>query len=352
MKQEWTKLLQQHLTQYPQMEPQDVAKLLAQSLRGPGHLGLDEAEAEAALCREWQQVPADACPRVEPIGNGLCRFYLWGHAAPAAAGLLAHLLVRTAEETTFAPERQKEALLACSEIQIPGLPAYLYRWQQEGFPVVSHSEAYKTAYAPHYRVIRLEYAKWFFGLLPLWEKKQAGQPVILALDGRCGSGKTTLAQLAERVLGYQVFHMDDYYLPPAQRAPDWEQRPAGNMDLERFRTQVLEPARAGQPVRYRAYRCQLGAYDTETVLPPAKQILVEGSYCLHPSLREYYDETLFLTCTPAEQQARLQAREGAYYPMFPARWIPMEERYYAACGVPTKAEMVLDTTGLWACVRG
>lgn len=344
MKQEWTKLFRQHLAQYPQMEPQDMVKLIAQSVWGPGHLGLDQAEAEKDLCREWKQVPADASPRVEPIGNGLCRFYLWGNASPLAAGLLAHLLVRTAEETTFDPQQAQEALSAWEEMQMPAWNVALHQWQQQGFPMMSHSAAYKTMYAPHYRVIRLEYAQWFFGLLPLWEQMQTGRPMIVALDGRCGSGKTTLAQLAERVLGYQVFHMDDYYLPLGKRDPDWEQQPAGNMDLERFRTQVLEPARTGQPVRYRPYRCQLGAYAAETVLSPAKQILVEGSYCLHPALRPYYDETLFLTCTPAEQQCRLQAREGDYYPMFRVRWIPMEERYYTAYHIPTKEECILDTT--------
>ena len=44
------------------------------------------------------------------------------------------------------------------------------------------------------------------------------QPVLIALDGRCGSGKTTLAgQLAEQFPASIVFHTDDYYLPPDQR---------------------------------------------------------------------------------------------------------------------------------------
>lgn len=77
----------------------------------------------------------------------------------------------------------------------------------------------------------------------------AGRPVLIALDGRCGSGKTTLAaQLAEHFPGSLTIHTDDYYLPPAQRVPGWETLPCANMDLKRLRAEVLNPARAGQPL--------------------------------------------------------------------------------------------------------
>ena len=72
-------------------------------------------------------------------------------------------------------------------------------------------------------------------------------PVLVALDGRCGSGKTTLAaQLARQFPQSITVHTDDFYLPPASRVANWEQIPCANMDLERLRTQVLTPARAGQ----------------------------------------------------------------------------------------------------------
>lgn len=41
-------------------------------------------------------------------------------------------------------------------------------------------------------------------------------PVLVALDGRCGSGKTTLAaQLARQFPQSITVHTDDFYLPPA-----------------------------------------------------------------------------------------------------------------------------------------
>ena len=60
----------------------------------------------------------------------------------------------------------------------------------------------------------------------------AAAPVVLALDGRCGSGKTTMATaLAEQFPDSIVLHTDDFYLPPADRVPGWEQTPCANMDL-------------------------------------------------------------------------------------------------------------------------
>ena len=47
--------------------------------------------------------------------------------------------------------------------------------------------------------------------------------VLVALDGRCGSGKTTLAaQLTERFPQSIAVHTDDFYLPPSRRVTGWE----------------------------------------------------------------------------------------------------------------------------------
>ena len=45
------------------------------------------------------------------------------------------------------------------------------------------------------------------------------QPRILAIDGRCGAGKTTLAHWIQENTGCNVVSVDDFYLPLAQRTP-------------------------------------------------------------------------------------------------------------------------------------
>ena len=173
----------------------------------------------------------------------------------------------------------------------------------------------------------------------------AGRPILIALDGRCGSGKTTLAaQLARQFSQSITVHTDDFYLPPASRVANWEQIPCANMDLERLRAQVLIPARAGQAVPYRAYSCRAGAYLPEQCFAPQPLVIVEGSYSHHPSLAPYYDIKAFVTCSAEEQMRRLRAREGKRYLNFVQRWIPLEEGYFAKFQIEQTVDFILDTT--------
>lgn len=178
------------------------------------------------------------------------------------------------------------------------------------------------------------------------ELAETGRPALVAIDGRCGSGKTWLAgRLAER-WPCQVVHMDDFYLPPDRRASDWTEKPAGNMDLERLRTEVLAPARAGTLRAYRPFDCQSGAFLPEISLPDCPLLVLEGSYAHHPALA-VPGLKIFLTCSRKEQERRLRLREGERFPAFETRWIPMEERYYRACGVPEADALVVETDGLF-----
>ena len=175
--------------------------------------------------------------------------------------------------------------------------------------------------------------------------QQPTKPLVLALDGRCGSGKTTLAgQLAARFPACSTLHTDDFYLPPAQRAPGWEKTPCANMDLARLRDEALRPAYMGQTVPYRAYSCREGAYQPVRQLAAQPLVILEGSYSHHPLLAEYETLRVFLTCSKAEQTRRLQAREGERYANFAARWIPLEEGYFAQYGIEQAADFVVDTT--------
>lgn len=165
----------------------------------------------------------------------------------------------------------------------------------------------------------------------------------MAIDGRCGSGKTTLAR--ELALRYpaRIFHTDDFYLPFARREKDWQHRPGGNMDFERLREEVLAPARAGKAVSYRPYLAHADLLEEEQVLEPCALSILEGSYSLHPSLKTDYDFRLFLTCSSETQASRLRAREGDNYSLFEKLWIPLEEGYFRSFGVQERCDLIVST---------
>ena len=172
---------------------------------------------------------------------------------------------------------------------------------------------------------------------------EARERVLLAIDGRCGSGKTTLAAALVGALDGTLLHTDDFYLPFSRRQEGWEHLPAANMDLDRIRTQLLEPARRGETILYRPYRCMDDRRLPEKRLPPRRLTVLEGSYAHHPALAGLYDGRVFLTCAPETQIARLRAREGAGLRAFQTRWIPLEEAFFRQFSIEEKAELVLRT---------
>ncbi|MDO4582185.1 MAG: hypothetical protein Q4B96_06355 [Bacillota bacterium] len=349
MKNEFKDILTSHQTRYPLMQPQDYGKLAYQSQFGPEHLAPDRERFLSYLRKEWAAVPTDGSPQPsESIGNGLCRFHLTGeYDATMAAPLLAELFLLTVEQCHGTMAGLAEHLTLLESLDVPGMTDWLTEYRRQGCPPVHHSQIFRDAYQPHYRLLRTEYAGYFPLLLRISALAAGKKPAVVAIDGRCGSGKTELARLVSRLFPCNVFHLDDFYLPIERRLSDWENTPGGNMDLARFLVEVLIPARSGKAVSYMAFDCRNGSMKPAVLYPARELIVVEGSYSHHPLLNAQYDLKIFLTCSKEEQTRRLRAREGEYFHAFATRWIPMEERYIQSCGVEYGDAVVVDTSAFF-----
>ena len=172
----------------------------------------------------------------------------------------------------------------------------------------------------------------------LQRKKRA----VIAIDGRSAAGKTTLATELQEHYDAAVIHMDDFFLRPEQRTPERYARPGGNVDWERFSEEVLRPLKEGTPFAYRRFDCRVQQL-RESVAVPAKALtIVEGSYACHPDHWDHYDLHIFLTVDPQPQMERILHRNGAERAeMFRAKWIPLEEAYFAHFQVAEKCELYL-----------
>lgn len=164
--------------------------------------------------------------------------------------------------------------------------------------------------------------------------------LLVAIDGDCGSGKTTCGEVIEQIFDANVFHMDDYYLPINMRVENWKEIPAANMDLERFRKEVLEPTCREEQVLYRPYDCRTKSYGEESVKEPKVLTVVEGSYSQHPALADCYDYKIFLTCERELQKKRLMKREGEGFSVFEQCWIPLERKYQETYQVWKEADLL------------
>lgn len=176
------------------------------------------------------------------------------------------------------------------------------------------------------------------------EKLRERETLLLALDGRCASGKSTLAEEVRQALDCTVIHMDDFFLRPEQRTPERFATPGENVDHERFLQEVLLPLCSGKPFSFRPYDCSQQALAEPVSVEPRRVCVVEGSYSCHPDLWPHYDAHVFLTVDPDVQLERILVRNGAQMQRrFAQEWIPLEEKYFAAYDLQARCELVLKS---------
>ncbi|MBO5016984.1 MAG: hypothetical protein IJ468_13145 [Lachnospiraceae bacterium] len=171
----------------------------------------------------------------------------------------------------------------------------------------------------------LEFVKERIDLL-LAEKEQ----VIVAIDGKCTSGKTTLAAKLTEIYDCNVFHMDDFFLRPEQRTPERFAEIGGNVDYERFLKEVLIPIKSGKAFSYSPFDCGRFELTDPVEVIPRKLNIIEGTYSHHPYFGDPYDLKILLTITPEFQRERILQRPSFLHKRFFEEWIPMENRYFSA----------------------
>jgi hypothetical protein len=155
------------------------------------------------------------------------------------------------------------------------------------------------------------------------EPTSAGRPLIVAVDGRSSSGKTTLSRrIAETVPGASVVHTDDIAWWHA--AFDWAELLAAG---------VLEPVRAGRPVAYRPPAWDVRDRPGAVTVPGGVRLLVvEGVGSSRRALAHLLDASLWVQSDLAETNRRnaLRVQAGEISQADFASWMAEESRFLAA----------------------
>ena len=166
---------------------------------------------------------------------------------------------------------------------------------------------------------------------------------LITIDGPCASGKTTLAKQLAEALPAAVVHTDDYVIPHALKTAERLAVPGGNCDAERLVREVVMPWKCRLPVRMRRYDCKTDRLLPEEWLPEKDVLILEGSYCNLPAIRQESDLRIFLEISREEQQARLRQRETPEsLRRFDERWIPLENAYFTAYRLPDEGCIVIN----------
>lgn len=191
--------------------------------------------------------------------------------------------------------------------------------------------------------------------------------LILAIDGRSASGKTTLAARLSERFGADVVHMDDFFLPLSMRTPERLAEPGGNVHYERFLKEIIEPLipASQKPfcpendalthacptgavlpaLTWRRFDCSAGSFSQNISHTSGQPLLIiEGAYSMRPEFRAAYDMSFFLTAAASLQKERIIARNGKErWAAFQEKWIPMEEKYFSYYQIERCCDMTLES---------
>ena len=152
-----------HAKRYPLMQPTDAVKLIYQNEFGGGHLIRDEEACLNYLHREYAAVEKDpTAPLYEDIGNGIVRVNLAAVKPEDLEKLGRDFICSAAEHTGTADSflKKLDILRQLAEegifsFGVQELKIYFSEYIQSGCPMVSHSEQYRQAYRPAYRIVSI-----------------------------------------------------------------------------------------------------------------------------------------------------------------------------------------------------
>ncbi len=350
LREKTSSILLDHFKKYPLLDIQDIFKFLYQSTFGCEHMVTSETEAEKRICDEFKNVTNNCEDHIEELDGDYCR----GSLSLLSDGITPKTLAKL-----FCLSSKKESALA-SELEIKiecaraliiegalplDLEAFdreLSKWKACGYPSIHHSDRFKKAYSPSYRVISKEYIP-FLPLLTMIDKMLLRGKARIAIEGGSASGKSTLADILSNIYDCNVFHMDDFFLRAEQRTKARYAEIGGNIDRERFLPEVLFPLSKNEPFSYRPYDCSTFSLTEPINVYPKPLSVIEGVYSMHPEFRAFYDYSVYLNISDKAQKERINKRNSPDMAnRFFNEWIPLENRYFNEFNIRDLCDLIID----------
>ncbi len=165
-------------------------------------------------------------------------------------------------------------------------------------------------------------------------------PLIIAIDGGSGAGKSTFVQPLANRLNAAIIPLDDFYAANISNN-EWEKLSVKKkleevFHWEKLLTTVIKPLLNSDKASWTTYdflniqedgtyKQQLGV---RTILP-SDVIVIDGTYSASPAIIDFIDITILMDVSVHERHKRLNDRESlAFLKEWHKRWNSVEDYYF------------------------
>ncbi len=172
----------------------------------------------------------------------------------------------------------------------------------------------------------------------LREPSRCGTSRVIAIDGRAGAGKTTLAHELFLAFGIErkveVIHMDEIY-------SGWED--ALGQRLTDTLTALLENISRGAKFQLPIFNWENSSFDSTREVSPVDLLILEGVGSAQSIVREYTSATIWLDVEASIGLRRVLVRDGNSLATQMQQWQLDEDAHFANDKTQQKADFVLST---------
>ena len=161
------------------------------------------------------------------------------------------------------------------------------------------------------------------------------RPILIAIDGPAGSGKTSLAnQLASNLKSATTIHMDDLY-------NGWEDALTATLTrhLEEW---VIDPLAQHQSVKYQKFDWINSEYGPTVEVSDVELLILEGVGAAQAKIRQQADLTIWIEVGAQIGLARVLNRDGAQILPYMLKWQERESAHFIKDQTKENCQIFID----------
>lgn len=169
------------------------------------------------------------------------------------------------------------------------------------------------------------------------------KPVIIAIDGFGGAGKSTLAKdLKNELLSATIVEVDDFFLFGVKSDAN-----KSNFDRVRLVAQVLKPLKQGRVASYQKLVDETNTLSKHFDVPAVDYVILEGVSSFHPDLAEYVDYKIWLDIPAEDAKNRMIKRDrqrGFEHGELWDHWTDSYQEYKDSHRPESSADLIVNYT--------